>query len=313
MSLALQHKVFYLLVLKEVPELVDQVFSMIPQSVRDSLSKLHGELSKHDSKIVKKVAESELAKLSSSKNKFDLLDVHNDWILEALLSETPEMIALVLSHLPGERASEILDHLPQDILNSLPSVNDTFQLPEMLNTMLRQRFVHKFPKISRTPQTDQLQFNDLALLPSNVLHKVFSRLGYQEVALGLKGIQESTRLKVVSRLSPQDRKIVEEYWQRLTEVSSQRVKKAQEHLLSQNINARMAERFIKDLGYLIFAKSMLQDYDNELQVILRKFSKKEALALEHAVHAHWEENTSTSVLGYQEDVIRAAKSVLGGV
>lgn len=313
MSLALQHKVFYLLILKEAPDLIDQAFSLVSQTLKNSLSKLHGELSQHDPEIVKKVAEAELKKLSSTHHQFNLLDVHNDWILEALLSETPEMIALVLSHLPAERSSEILDHLPQDLLNQLPSVNETMQLPPMLNGILQQRFVQLFPKISRTPQKDSLQFLDLALLPSQVLQKVFSRLGYQEIALGLKGIHESTRLKVVSRLNQNDRKIVEDYWKKLDNVASQRIKKAQEHLLSQKISAQLADRFIKDLGYLIFAKAMQKDYDSELQVILRKFSKKEAMALEHAVNEHWDENTSTSVLGYQEDVIRAAKSVLGGL
>jgi len=311
--MTLAQKVFFLIALKHRPDAVSELFPYIPEAQKEYMQKLYDQLKDSDVKSIKAVATSELRKFSKPSTRSFLGDVHNDWLLEILLNESPEIIALVLRHLPAERVKAILDALPPEILSEMPKLSDTYAVPSALVDHLKQQFENFFTIDEILEPGEEVRFEHFSLLSTTQLDTVFLDIGYREIALGLVSLPEDTRHIVIDRLSVSDRKNVQKYLDlnEKDKVSNQRIKRAQVHLVSKEIDAYHSSLFIKELGFLFYAKSVLKNDLPGFEIIKKKMSKKEANVLKQLIDNHIEKNTEALVVAYREDVMSVVKKVLG--
>lgn len=298
--------------LKLRPDSVGNLITILSPKERQDTQALYDEVKKHGEKNLKIVAAAELNKLSLSSSGSYLKDVHNDWILEILLGESPEMIALVLRHLPADRVSHLLDALPPEILTKLPKMSDTFAIPMELVEHLRRHFEKLFTQNLSLEANEEIRFEHIPLLSHHQLERVFLDLGYREIALGLASLPSEARAAVIERLSAHDRKYVEICLQEMkNDVTPQRMKRAQVHLVSKEIDAANSTLFVKELGFLFYAKSLLKGDESGIEIIKKKMSKQEAAMLQELIDNHRDKNTEALVVAYREDVMLAVKKSLG--
>lgn len=309
MPLTSRQQAFFLVALKEQGKTVENLFAHLPKQEAENYKKLLSELKQGQDEDIKKVAGAELKKFSRPREQSFFSEVHNDWLLDYLKKESPDLIAVILRHLPSERVSYLLEKLPEEILSRMPRMMDTYEVDSHLVQLIKQRFETLFllPKILQPDQ--EFEFEHLCLLPASQLHRVFLELGYREIALGLVSIPEITKSMVLNRLRPKDRERVEFYLQQADQASPQRIKKAQVHLISREVDPGEPEFFVKELGLMILAKAVLEKNLEDVKIMKMKMSRKEAQALDLALDSYLRLNTEASVLGFRENILAAIKAI----
>lgn len=310
MVLNLQQKAFFLLVLKQRDRKAPDFFSFLPPEQNQQMNQLFQELKSSSAKEISNVASTELKKLSRARTNHYLSDVHNDWLAEILKWESPEMISVILRYLPAERVRAILDLLPEEILTRLPSLRETFHVSSNLVEILRYKFESFFIYERSFNPEEPFSFQSLCFLHSEQLDKVFFELGYREIGLGLVALPAKTKEMVLDRLLPEDRKPVDYYIERAGEASEPRRRRAQVHVISKEVNPRKPRFFVKELGLLILAKSLLESDSEDLEIIKKKLSMHEAMALQRLVEKHIEKNTDATVYPFREDIVSTVLNVL---
>jgi hypothetical protein len=311
MDLSARQKAFLLVVLKYQPGNAESLFRLLPEGEKKALKATYDELSAHQPQNLKQVVGSELGKLARPKSISYLSEVHDDWLVDDLVQESPQMIATILRYLPAERVIAIIQQLPEDLQSQLPTLSETYSIPNDLVDILRQKFEGFYLLHKNFDTKGKFEFEHFCLLSTKDLNHVFLELGYREIALGLISLPVDTRKIVLARLSVRDRKHVEGYIIDHDKIPSQRIKRAQVHLVSKEIDPNDPKLFVKQLGFLLYAKSLLSKDLQGIEMIYKKMSRLESTAVRDMVNLQLEKNSDATVLGYREDVISASRKVLG--
>lgn len=311
MNLDTRQKAFFLFALKLRAKDAESFLGLLnPKESQEMLARF-AELKEHDDESIRYVATSELRRLAKPKSLNYLSEVHDDWIVDILKKESPEMIATILRYLPAERVHSILDAFSPELLDKLPRLVDTFSVSNSLVDLLKQRFESLFVVRKNFSNNQDFEFEHFCLLNVIQMAEVFLEIGYCEIALALKMIPKQARSKVMARFLQRDKQRIEFYFTSEQNYSEQRIERAQAHLLSKDIKEDDPASFIEGLGHLVFAKAILPKDLEDLNIIVRKMSRAKSRALQTAVDEQIEQNSEGSVLVYREDVLKAAKVVLG--
>lgn len=310
MSLSESQKAFAWLVLRDHSKEAGEYLNHFPQEIQKEILEIQSKISGRHQDELLSMARKELRKIAHRPSKSYLADVHSDWLVDVLLNESPMMISTVLRYLPAERAKYILEHLPKRLVESLPSLVETYNVPQGLVKILKAKFEDIFTLHKERPEKQSLQFEHLCLLSADQLQAVFMELGYREIAMGLRSLPKQAQKIVLERLLPKDQFHVETYIKETDKIGSQRFKKAQIHLVSQEQDSSQPEEFVFGLGILILAKSVLLKDEADLKVVKHKLSKAHVKQLEEHIENYSKINTEATVLGYREDIIAAMKKVI---
>lgn len=313
MPLSARQKTFLMLALSERPGDAPALFPFLPKEEAAEMAAVCKELDGKPAETVAEVARSELKKLARAGGTRSYLnDVHSDWLVHMLKDEPPLVLATILRYLPAERVHDILDYLPSDVMESLPKLSDTYAADERLVDVLRRRFEGFFELKDELPSGRPMDFEHLHLLRSAQIRRVFSELGYREIGLGLTSLPEMTKIMLLNRLLPEDKERVQGYLSKESDGSNPRVKRAQVHLISREVDPRNRDMYVRELGYIIFAKAVLPQDFSRLEIIRKKMSLREARGIQSMVDHYSRANTEASVIAYREDVMIAVKAVLAG-
>src|SRR3989338_2201685 len=245
MTLSTRQKAFFFVAIKYRGHHAQKLLRFFQKEEANNLETLFEEASKSESSDLSDFASLELKKLLRIREGNYLNDVHDDWIAEILKNESPHMISMILRYLPAERTSSILEALPKEILKKFPTLKATFEAKPALVDALRRRFESYF-EIQKTfdPKAD-FQFESLCFLHTDQIDKVFFELGYREIAFGLVSLPKKTRDMVLARLLPEDRARVEYCLKTAHQASQQRIRRAQIHVISKEIDPRRPKFFVK--------------------------------------------------------------------
>lgn len=310
MTLLARQRAFLLIALKYRPKKVDSLLPFLMASEAEAVKDLYQNIrERHESEITT-AAQSELKKIARTQHQTYLSEVHNDWVLQALRDEPASVVAVVLRNLPADRAAFLLEKLPFETLRHMPRLSDSFSVDARLVDLLRQRFESQFELDFVLSPGQNFEFEHVALLRAVQIEKLFLELGYHEIALGLATLPSTTQKMVLRRLDADDKARVEMDLKKITNPSAQRVKKAQVHLVSKEVEASGPDSFVREIGYLIYAKALLPRDQNRLFMIKRKMAMNEAVLLQNFIDQYSKHNTEGNVLPYREDVLMAVKSIL---
>jgi hypothetical protein len=313
MNLNPRQKAFFLMVLCIDAKKAPLYFPYLSAVEQEAMEKMLQALPQDQPTQVADVARDQLKRLARPQRRSFLSDVHNDWILDVLKHETPHMVAAILRHLPPERVSVLLDELPPSLLNNLPRLSETYTMPKAFSEHLRLKFQELFLLPRDINFKQEFSFDKLPYLSAHQLELVFQELGYREIALGLAALPQSTRQAVSARLSSEDRLCVERYMKTAMQASPQRIKKAQFHLVSKDVNPEDHRYFVKELGYLLYAKSLMATDLSDLDIVYKKISMREAEILKSMIEQYVQKNTEATVVGFREDILAAVKFVREGL
>lgn len=287
-------------------------FSYLSTAEQEVMGKMLKALPQDQPTQIADVARDQLKHLARPQIRSFLSDVHNDWILDVLKHETPQMVAVLLRHLPPERVRVLLDELPSSLLNNLPRLSETYDMPKAFSEHLRREFQELFLLPRDIDFKQEFTFDKLPYLSAHQLEWVFQELGYREIALGLAALPGTTRQAVSARLSSEDRLCVERYMKTAMQASPQRIKKAQFHLVSKDVNPEDHRYFVKELGYLLYAKSLMATDLSDMGIVYKKISMREAEILKPMIEHHVQKNTEATVVGFREDILAVVRFVQEG-
>lgn len=308
MSLAAKHKSFFLWTLRFDPKSLSEKIRFFPAALQKQFEDLEKKTQSLQEEELKKFALRELKKFGRSFHRSYLPQVHNDWIVEKLQKESPHMVSAILRNLPADRVRQILNRLPSELLTKLPKLSESYAMSSGLSEALKRRFEGYFEMTKVYDSSRPFEFQSLCYLKPILLKKVFQELGYREIALGLKLLPEKTKTLVLGRLLPKDRVEVEKYLKQNKSMSEARHKRAQVHIISQEIED--VTTFILEIGFLVFAKAVLQQDQADIDVIFHKFSRKEARLLKKHLDLYLKQNSEASVLSYREEILNVCRIVL---
>ncbi|MFH1356853.1 MAG: hypothetical protein ABII18_06955 [bacterium] len=312
MNLTARQKAFFLIVLKQRLKNAAPLFAFVSESEKREMTKMYAALSGRGEREISAVATSELRQLASSKKQNYLADVHVDWLVDKLCEETPEIIAAILRQLPAERVRAVLNTLPHEVLDFMPKLSDTYAIPEQLVDLFQKKFESFFPLSKQFDPEKRFEYEHLCLLRADHVAKVFLNLGYREVALGLITLPDTARGVVLNRLAPNDRERVQHYLKtEKNQVAERRLKRAQVHLVSKEVQAGDPSVFVRSMGFMVFAKTVLRRDLDDIIVIKHKLSRKDCKILDYFIENHIDKNTEASVVGFREDLLIAVRNVYG--
>jgi hypothetical protein len=310
MALSARQHVVFLVCLAQRPKTVEALFPYFPKDWLPDMQQRYEELKASRSDDLQRVARSELRKLAKDQVPHYLADVHDEWLAEIIQHESPAMIAMLLRYLPAERVTRILEFLPETVLKALPAMGETYAVPQALVNHLRRRFETQFVQARALSKGQTLSWEALLLLTAGQTERVLLESGYREIALGLASVPAHVQVTVLSRLLPSDRERVEHYLGSAAEVGEQRRKRAQMHLIAGEVDPKNPRGFVRELGCLIFVKSLLVEDLESLTPLYRKMAKAEVAILKLLISDHVTKNTDMTVRVYRDDLVQALTTVL---
>lgn len=285
-------------------------FSFLPETEKPLLSAALGRLASKTKTEKKQVIKDELKRLAVQSQLSFLSEVHPDWLLEALRKENPRMIATILRYLPGHHVSFLLDELPEEILKELPPISETFDLNLELVQILRKRFEQNFVSLPLTQApVRRLAFDTLPLLPANDLLKLFLDVGFREISLAFTTLKTKTIEVILRRLPLREASLLRLKIEQRGSVPEDRLKKAQAHLLSLDLEKGAPDTMILEAGFFVYSKALLPVHLQGVSMIQQKFSRRVGLLLKNYVDKNLPLNSDKTVVPYQDEVVEIAKKL----
>lgn len=139
-----------------------------------------------------------------------LCEVHPAWMIQILEKESPLVAGILLRSLPARHVRYLVEQLPPQMRERLPTLIDTFAVAPALLQLVRRTFEHHFVPMRPTPPLDRFVFPDLAVLRAEELEALLHDLGIQELALAFRDMDRRGVQIVLNRLQFADAKALKE-------------------------------------------------------------------------------------------------------
>lgn len=254
---------------------------------------------------------SEMKQLKEEATKSPLAEIHPDWILEALVKEPPRVIAIVLKYLPSEHVRSILDRLPPEVLQNLPRLSQLSHMDEELFLTMRSDFENRFRVSDTWSGPVGHSFESIPHLSRFKLEMMFRELGYAELAMAILSLNEKGIDFILARLEKKEATILKRHVEQKRKVPLLRLKQAQSHFLSLDLNRTSTEGLVMDAGFFVFSKSLLPQDSQAILLMKRHFSKIVANQLQKYIDKNQPINTEKTVARYREEILNIVLGLVG--
>lgn len=285
---------------------VFKLLNFLPETFSHDAEEAWKEIIENKKKLHQKKILKELKEFSLLHSVSPLTDIHPDWMVRYLEKETPRVIATILRYLPAEKNSLILEKLSVDILEALPPLNQTFALDGHLSTLLKDIFekelIHPFENqvlLNRVRTFDQIY-----LLRAQALRHLYREIGFRELSLAFTTLNERTTEIILNRLPPPDAKRLKMKINQKSKLSETRLKQAQTHVLSLDLNIRSSRNLVLEVGFFLFSKAILSEYEPFLKMIKLKFPIVEGEILMKYAKKNLPNNNPKNAKRYQKEIER---------
>ena len=284
----------------------------LPASDHAPLEKASLELASIKKDLKREAVISELKRLSGKANRSILPDIHPDWILEALIRESPRMMGLILRYLPGDQAHAVLEKLPENVLKELPPLTETFSVSPDLVSLLKRRFEKQFLVFEPHNWPAFGSFDSLALAPAARLEPLFRELGFREMAMAFTGLNIKIVELILKRLPPRDAALLKLKIERLSDTSKERSKKAQSHLLSLDLEKGSPDLLVLEMGLFVLSRGLTQEKVNFMRLICQKFPMKVGKSLRRYAEKNLPHNSAASAQAVQREIMEVYSALKSG-
>lgn len=199
-------------------------------------------------------------------------NVESNVLSNVLQKETPQAIALVLSHLEPEKASSVLAQMPEEIhseiarriavmdsinpdvlkdleqvlekkfsffnedYSEIGGVKTTANILNMTERTLEKAILedleNKDPELAEEIKKNMFVFEDIVSMDDRSIQKVLREVNNNDLSVALKATDEEVKEKIFSNMSSRAKKLLEEDIEYLGVVRSSDVHEAQQKILS---------------------------------------------------------------------------------
>lgn len=195
-----------------------------------------------------------LSSWSDTPSSFPLKDVHPGWILEYVRHESPRVIGLVCRYLPGNQVRYIIQNLPSEIQEQLPSMNESFGIPQELLTHVRSVLENHFYRLPRPGAEEAFSCHSIPWMKPSDIDVVIRELGYEEIRLAFTGVEPKVLQAFLTRFPLKEAKEVRRRVSVGPAVQVAERQVAQKHILSADLDVKKAEDLPYEIGLSVLAE-----------------------------------------------------------
>lgn len=261
-----------------------------PQGEEAHLKEVFKELSslsveERDEKITRRIKA-----LRTSESGTGFSEVHPAWLVEALVTESPRVISIILRYLPSRHVRFILDNLPKRIKMELPKLIETFNVPTPILDVIKERFERKFAAVG--VRGDIRSFSEIHYLRRDELGTLFRDLGLNELAYALGSLDKENLQVLLNRLDVTDARSLSERMSNIGKPPASLLKDARYTILEAELANIDPKRLLPEVGVVSFAKAFEKEDIGMLPNLMQKLEPNTAYVLKRYVDRYI--NTSST-------------------
>lgn len=212
-----------------------------------------------------------------------IAEIHPAWILEALKDESPRIMGIIMRYLPSKQVRYILEHLPTNVKTKIPTLLESFAVPNEILDVIRHRFESRFLPIHISKTQERFDFDQIYYLRGGELRLLFAELGLCEIALALAGLGEKLLSVVLNRLKLKDAKRLHLRMDELKGASEELKQQARYAILETEGEYAGSEEMLVEVGMASFAKAVSAEDGETYALIRQKLSPHESYQLKRAI------------------------------
>ncbi len=182
--------------------------------------------------------------------------IHPGWILEIVKAESPRIIGLVCRYLPGNHVRYLIENLPREQRDKLPTLSESFGMPaelmEGVKAFLASRFFHGTPP---NPE-EQFSVRHIPWMSAKDLRRLIRELGYRELRSAFSGLRLQAIKALLTRFPLDEAKVIREHIESGPPVPAALRKRAQEHIVALNLAVARAEQLPIEIGLSVLADAV---------------------------------------------------------
>ena len=231
------------------------------------------------SKVDRKELLTHIQRLTRLKGFSVLEEIHPGWVLEKLKEESPRLFGLLCRFMTGEKVQYLIKHLPPHERKRLPKVSETYgvspPIAEMVRGLIEKKLALDFP-----PRTgDTFAFPHIAWMKADDLRTLFWDLGLDEIRKAFYDVEPQIFRPFLSRFSSQEAKEIRGRIESGRPVPPEVKTEAQKHLVSLSLDQLPPEGLFREIGYSVFARSLLPEDLAWAEIVCQKLSPEEGYRL----------------------------------
>lgn len=255
------------------------LFRFAPASEEEALTRYARRLQRRMSEEGEGALVAELRELATRESFSHLRDVHPGWIFEYIRDESPRVIGLVLRYLPGDKVRYLIEHLPPKVRRALPTVGESFAIPEELINEVKRALERRFVCGTRPAASDPFSLYHIPWMSLRDLQKLITELGLRELSAAFSRASAKGLKAFLARFPVAEAGRLKERILRGGEVSAAERQEAQRHLATANLSVTGAADLPYEIGLSILAESAWGESADWIDPLILKLAPAQGYVL----------------------------------
>jgi hypothetical protein len=241
-------------------------------------------------------------------------DIHPSWILELIRDERPRVIGLICRYLPGQQVRYLLDHLPAATKSRLPSLHESFSIPEPLVEQVRLFFERSFFSAPRPAPQEAFSLSHIAWMSARDMTTLIRELGYEEIRRAFASVAGKALQVFLTRFPIEEANQVRLRLARGRPVLAAERQRAQQHLVRVDLDIQRAADLPFEIGLSVLAQAVAPEATEWAKAVVYRLVSRDGHSLKRYVreslHEHAEarqQHRAESLLAFIRDLAEQGK------
>lgn len=293
--------------LKKAPQDQNRLFERIAEPLRSHLLELHQNFNKRYPDI--QAVSQKLASFQKGYQEEILAQVHPDWIYQELKKERPYFVEVILSYLAESDSKKVLQQFDKDQQKKILSKSSKTQRvldtnPALLKT-IKNRFAGQFLIQPPFYSLNQIKkFCDVAYLKRQYWADLLIQIGLTEVAYAVLNFNHKSRDLFFKRVNQGwQKKLIAIQNQKNLQISKERLRQAQIHLLEMDFEKGFDDTLLTQLGIYIFCRAVSHEDLPILGQIQQKLSIPQSKKIKFWIEKFMQSYQQKTANSYQKEIV----------
>jgi len=157
-------------------------------------------------------------------------------VVEAIIDEHPQTIAVVLAHLPQSKMKSVVSALPSELQKEIKRRLDEYEMPveevvQEIESALRVRYRNQYRSVRRSAMLES--FDDIETLSDAALSTLFRSVDLTTAMLALIGSAPTLIARITKQFSPTEEQQMSKRLKQLGSVDDEDIAEARRNILEQ--------------------------------------------------------------------------------
>lgn len=230
-------------------------------------------------------------------------EIHPQWIADVLSRETPRVIGVMLRFLPSQHTRAVIEKLPATMRQRLPSVVESFSVPDAILRLIRQKFESHFLPVKPMHHVEELSFAELSALSLRDLRAVLHDIGIEELARAFRRLAKPALRLLLNRLNFADAQSLSRRIGMLDDDDPTLDRDAQNALLGMSFEHVNPDILIDEIAIVALAKSLRIEDLPMVRILQQKLPPHLAYVLQRDAETHVRSNHPEIVRTRQQRIM----------